>query len=101
MALKLKNRWRYQGNDRWEWEAFIDDENTGELDKVDLVEYVLHPTFSDPIRRTTDRRNAFALRTAGWGTFELKAFAHLKDGSRKKLTHELKLEYEPAEGTSG
>lgn len=100
MTLRIRNRWRYKGNDWWQWEAFLDDEGSGELEQVDYVEYVLHPTFSNPVRRIADPEGGFILKTAGWGTFELKAFVHTKGGGKHKLTHQLKLSYDPPEGTS-
>jgi hypothetical protein len=36
--------------------------------------------------------------TAGWGTFELKAIVHLKNGRQELLTHEIKLEESPKTG---
>lgn len=100
MPLKIRNRWNYTGNDRWDWEAFLDDAGSGELDSVQSVEYVLHPTFPNPLRRVASRNNQFAMKTDGWGVFELKAFVNMKDGSRKKLIHEVQLEYEPSNGIS-
>lgn len=101
MSLRLRNRWNYQGEERWDWEVFLDDEGTGELDQVDYVEYVLHPTFSKPLVRIDNPDGGFVLRTNGWGTFTLTAFAIKKDGSREKLTHELELSYDPPQGISG
>ncbi|HTB07718.1 MAG TPA: pYEATS domain-containing protein [Bacteroidia bacterium] len=97
-SLKLRNSWKYIGDEKWEWNAFIDDGNTGELNEVDNVEYILHPTFRNPIRKIIDRRSKFELKTSGWGTFELKAFVYKKDGSKIKLTHEVKLEQNPEVG---
>jgi transcription initiation factor IIF auxiliary subunit len=100
MSLKLRNTWNYLSDDRWEWAAFIDDGGSGELADVEFVEYVLHETFSKPIRRVHTRENGFRLDTKGWGTFELRAFVHLKNGKKLGLTHEIQLEYEPKTGTS-
>jgi transcription initiation factor IIF auxiliary subunit len=100
MSLRIRNKWQYKGNDRWDWEAFLEDEGTGELDRVESVEYVLHPTFPNPIRRVNTPQNQFALRTNGWGTFQLKAFVNLKGGKRVKLTHELEMSHEPASGVT-
>ena len=100
MSLKIRNNWKYIGDDRWDWEAFIDDNGTGELDDIKYVEYVLHPTFVNPIRKIDDRENKFILETNGWGTFNLKAFAYKKDGTKIKLEHEIELEYEPKKGTT-
>ena len=100
MGLKLRNSWRYQGKDQWSWEAFVDDAGSGELKNVEYVEYVLHPTFPNPIRKIDNPENGYLLKTAGWGEFELAAFVHYKDGSKKKLTHEVELRVDPPEGTS-
>lgn len=98
--MKLRNRWSYRGGDRWDWEAFLDDEGSGELADVDFVEYLLHPTFPKPLVRVTEPEDGFTLRTNGWGTFELSAFVHHKDGTIDKLTHNLKLSRDPPEGIS-
>jgi transcription initiation factor IIF auxiliary subunit len=98
--MRIRNRWKYAGNDRWDWEAFLDDGGTGLLDDVRSVDYVLHPTFPKPLRAITTRDNQFAMQSNGWGTFELKAFVNMKDGSRKKLVHQVELCDDPAEGVS-
>lgn len=100
MHIKLKNRWDYQGDDWWEWEAFLDDEGTGDLEQVDHVEYVLHETFPNPVRRVDDPEGGFAMRTSGWGVFELVAFVYTKDGDKIRLTHQLEVQREPAQGVS-
>ena len=104
MALKLRNRWTYvgeeDGGDRWRWEAFLDDGGTGELRDVDYVEYILHPTFRNPIREVDDPEGGFVLKTRGWGEFALKAVVHMKDGTRQQLSHRLELRREPVMGVS-
>ena len=100
MALRLRNKWNYKGNERWRWDAFLDDDASGELKEVDFVEYILHPTFNDPIRTNQDPEGGFVLNTEGWGTFTLKAFAQMKDGSRKALTHDVELKHEPPTGVT-
>ena len=100
LELRLRNRWRYKGGDWWQWEAFLDDEGSGQLEQVDYVEYVLHPTFPNPIRRVDDPQGGFILKTAGWGTFTLKAFVYTREGEKLKLTHKLRLFRTPPEGTS-
>jgi transcription initiation factor IIF auxiliary subunit len=102
MALKLKNSWFYKGDDWWDWEAFIDDEGSGELSNVDYVEYVLHPTFPNPLRKITNPQGGFRLKTSGWGPFYLKAFVHYKDVGKKPEPLELLLNLytDPMQGTS-
>ncbi len=100
MSLRLRNTWEYKGDEWWEWAAYIDDDGTGELSKVEFVEYKLHETFPEPIRRVDARKGGFRLDSEGWGSFNLKAFVHFKDGRKSKLQHEIKLEYTPKTGTS-
>ena len=101
MTLKIRNRWHYKGDlhkDWFDWEAFLDDSGSGELSNVDYVEYILHPTFPNPIRRISNPQGGFVLKTTGWGIFTLKAFVYTKNGKKIRLTHELELKYEPKEG---
>lgn len=100
MALRLRNKWFYKGNDRWRWEAFLDDEGSGDLSQVKFVEYFLHPTFRNPIRRIVEREGGFLLKTEGWGRFELKAFAHMNDGSTMPLLHNVRLMRDPPSGVT-
>ena len=100
MALKLRNRWEYQGDKRWAWTAFIDDEGSGELSEINYVRYFLHPTFSKPVVEVRDPEGGFELRTGGWGVFELAAFAYKKDGGKVRLTHDLEMALEPPQGVS-
>ncbi len=98
MALKLRNRWHYKENDWWDWEVFLDDSGSGELSNVAYVEYVLHPTFLNPVRKISDSKGGFVLKTSGWGIFMLKAFVHTKDRRKIKLKHELELHIVPKQG---
>jgi transcription initiation factor IIF auxiliary subunit len=95
MNLQLHNSWDYEREDWWNWSAYL----TGsDLPKVDYVEYILHPTFTKPLRVVKDPTDGFRMDTAGWGVFELKAIVHLKNGTQQLLTHEIKLEYKPKKG---
>lgn len=100
MALRLRNRWHYKGKDWWDWEVFLDDSGSGELSNVDYVEYVLHPTFPNPVRKISSPTGGFVLKASGWGIFMLKAFLHTKDGRKMKLMHELELYRNPKTGTT-
>lgn len=100
MSLRLRNSWNYVGDERWDWEVFLDDDGTGEIDDIVFVEYILHPTFPAPKRIKTDRSSKFMLKTNGWGVFWIKAFANTKKGKKIKLKHYLELHYDPKSGTT-
>lgn len=100
MTLRLRNRWKYAGDERWDWGAFLDDGGSGELAGVAYVEYVLHPTFRPSVVKVTDPKDGFVFRTNGWGEFQLTAFVYGKDGSKRKLQHGLQLAYDPVQGVS-
>ncbi len=77
------------GENQWVWKVFI--EATPEtLSQIEYVEYKLHPTFHEPIRRINTRHNNFALSARGWKVFEIKIQVHFSDDTEKYLTHMLK-----------
>lgn len=92
MALTIKQDFEYQGDDRWKWWIWIEGSNE-ELDRIDRVIYILHPTFANPVRTVTNRTSKFLLRTAGWGTFLIRAKVIDKDGKETLLKHYLELKY--------
>jgi transcription initiation factor IIF auxiliary subunit len=100
MSLKLKNDWKYVGDDRWDWSLYLDSDDPAEIQEVESVKYILHPTFKSPIRTVSDPSEGFRLNTNGWGSFDTKAFVYLKDGKKIKLMHELQLSHDPKTGTS-
>lgn len=95
MDIQLHNSWEYEGDDWWEWSAYL---KGSDLPKVDYVEYILHPTFKKPLRVIRDSTDGFSLDSSGWGTFEIKAIVHFKGGKQQLLTHEIKLEHKPKKG---
>lgn len=68
--------------DWWEWEVRLV-EKPEVLGEIDHVEYVLHPTFPDRIRTVRTPSDGFALRSAGWGGFDLVANIHFKNGEEQ------------------
>jgi transcription initiation factor IIF auxiliary subunit len=92
VSLEIRQSATYMGRDRWEWSVWIDG-TSEELDTVDHVIYILHPTFHDPVRVVQDRSTGFRLSTSGWGTFTLNAKVVSKDGSETVLQHDLVLLY--------
>lgn len=89
--MKIEQDAKYVGDDRWKWSVWIEGTDA-ELDEIEAVEYTLHPTFPEPVRRVRNRNEKFRLDSAGWGEFQINAHAFRKDGSAEHLTHALRLE---------
>jgi transcription initiation factor IIF auxiliary subunit len=83
---------RYDGEDWWKWAVWLEGRDEA-LDRVDFVEWSLHPTFPNPVRKKRDRASKFRLEAGGWGVFQIIARVQLKDGPEIKLRHYLKLHY--------
>src|SRR5882762_2233761 len=90
MALSIQQDAKYVGKGRWEWAVWLEGA-PDELDAVDHVFYILHPTFHNPVREIHDRNTKFRLDTSGWGTFTIHANAVLKNGAETPLQHDLVL----------
>ena len=88
--IKVSNSSTSQGGGRWKWSLWIDGDRE-QLDQIDHVEYVLHPTFPQPVRTVSDRSTNFKLESRGWGEFMVHAKAVTKQGETFRLNHWLKL----------
>ena len=89
MTLSIHQTASYVG-ERWDWSVWIDGPDV-ELDQVECVEWVLHPTFPDPIVLVKQRQSKFRLNSSGWEEFKIKAHVTAKDGSQQYLKHWLRL----------
>ena len=86
--IETRNTARQTSDGRWDWAVYLDaDQST--LSEIDCVEYTLHPTFPNPVRKVCDSTNGFELSSNGWGTFNVKIKVMFKDGRTKKLNHML------------
>ncbi len=90
MAYKLVQDFEYKGKDWWEWWIWVEAPDE-ELDRIEYVEYTLHPTFPSPVREVHDRASKFRLETSGWGIFTVYATLAFKNGDVQKLEHTLEL----------
>jgi transcription initiation factor IIF auxiliary subunit len=66
------------------------DENL--MNSIRMVEYVLHPTFPNPVREITDREHCFVLQTEAWGIFNMQINVYFEDGRREDVDYQVKLE---------
>lgn len=92
MPLDVKQRCDYRGQDWWEWTVWIEAPDKV-LDEIEYVEYKLHATFPDPVRRATNRNEKFLIESAGWGEFMIGVEISTKKGEHLKRQHWLTLEY--------
>ncbi|MGH9871735.1 MAG: pYEATS domain-containing protein [Pyrinomonadaceae bacterium] len=90
--FKISQSETFQGNDWWEWAVWVEGSDEA-LDKVDYVEWTLHSTFRDPIRKVTNRAQKFRIDTGGWGEFQIHARVRTKDDRSFRLKHNLSLRY--------
>lgn len=87
-AVTVNNSSTYLGDGRWNWTIYVDaDEST--LSGIDCVEYTLHPTFPNPVRKVCQKENKFALSTNGWGTFVVRIKIFYKNKTVEDLEHML------------
>src|SRR5262249_47444119 len=102
--IKEGNRARkdLEGLDWWHRSVWLEAPGD-ELDNVEYVEYILHPTFPNPIQRIADRSTNFRLNSAGWGEFMIYAQVYLRNKKeRLEIQHWLQLrEPEAATDTTG
>ena len=71
--LNAANTSAYMGDGRWNWKIFIQAPDDV-IRNIDCVEYTLHPTFDNPIKKICDVgdvRYPFAYSANGWGTFNI------------------------------
>ena len=90
--LQVRQSEKYEGGDWWQWAVWLEGPAEA-LDQVMLVEWTLHPTFPNPVRKTTSRSDNFRLESAGWGVFPIVVRVQMKDGTQQKLVHQLALQY--------
>ena len=60
----------------WDWAIWLEGP-ADELEEVEFVEYILHPTFPNPVRKVSNRATKFRMATRGWGEFNIRARVHL------------------------
>ena len=94
MAVHLNNNARFvkeKGGYNWyDWEVFVDEEDE-KINQIDHVIYFLHETFPEPVRTVADPQSRFALKSHGWGEFEVKARVIYKDGQFETINYRLDL----------
>ena len=92
--IRFNNFARYvgvrHGQDWYEWAVYVD-EPDNVLQQINAVEYLLHRSFPNPLRRRTDPTNHFFLEASGWGEFPIRITVFFKSGSRLETVYSLNL----------
>ena len=62
-----------------------------DIDKIREVQYILHPTFPNPLRTVTNRNNGFELIFWAWGGFQMNILVTDTDGEVYDYTLPIRL----------
>ena len=94
-AIKFNNYARRNGTELqkrayYDWRVFVDD-RPAVLDTIAQVDYVLHPTFSEPFQSSRDRSKQFEVKGSGWGGFTIVITVHYANGKEAKTSYFLDL----------
>ena len=74
----------------YQWKVFVDeDENI--LDKIEYVEYLLHPSYSEQRQISSDKNSKFAIEECSWAEFALTITVKFKNGTKQEYFYNLDL----------
>lgn len=79
---------QYGGKDYYRWRVFVDEDNSV-LDCVEEVQYMLHPSFPNPLQIQRDRGKRFAVEMSGWGVFSIDITVKLTNGATLNTSYAL------------
>lgn len=78
------------GRTNYQWRVFLD-EPLAVRETIAHVQYLLHPTFPEPLQIRTDPHTNFAVEASGWGSFHMLITVRYKDGNEEKISYYLDL----------
>jgi hypothetical protein len=79
-----------QGRNYYEWRVFVD-EPPQVLNQIAEVQYLLHPTFPNPLQVRSNPEDRFALESSGWGQFTIQITIRFKNHSTATTRYYLDL----------
>jgi len=88
-TVQVQNTYRYHGQGRYEWTVFLS-ESQSVLDQIACVEYTLHPTYPDPVRKVCDANGGFRLTSDGSGEFTV--FVNIEWKNQRATRQEYRLD---------
>ena len=83
----------------YKWEVWIEPKENN-LSDIDYVEYLLHPTFPNRLRKSDDHTSNFRIKSKGWGEFRIDISITKISGEVIKLWHWLSLSNDKTEVVS-
>jgi len=87
------------GKEHYHLGVWVDgDERT--LDDISSVEYHLHSTFRNPVRKSENRRNGFSVTFWTWGMFEIQVVINRYSGKSEIIQHKLAFDLPADDGTN-
>jgi|APSaa5957512535_1039671.scaffolds.fasta_scaffold309927_1 transcription initiation factor IIF auxiliary subunit len=75
-----------KGDEHFKLSIFLD----GEIEQVESVDYELHRSFKNPLRKVDNKKTNFELVIWTWGEFDIGVTIHFKDGSLGETVYTLK-----------
>jgi hypothetical protein len=74
----------------FKWRVFVDEPDQV-LNRIAEVQYLLHPTFPEPLQIRTNPNDKFAVDASGWGEFLIQITIKYKDQTTVKTGYQLNL----------
>ena len=68
----------------------IEPEDVSDLSNIENVEYILHPTFKNRIRSSSNLKNNFQIEIKAWGTFVVRIKIHEANNIVEEFTQSMK-----------
>jgi hypothetical protein len=78
------------GRTYYKWRVFLNEPDQV-LKRIAEVEYLLHPTFPQPLQVRTNSNDKFAVEASGWGEFWIQITVKFKDQSTVRTSYYLDL----------
>tara|TARA_R110001583_G_scaffold7501_4_gene37143 strand:- start:95 stop:448 length:354 start_codon:yes stop_codon:yes gene_type:complete len=71
-----------------------------ELDQVERVEYLLHPTFKNRLRTSRARSNGFSITFWAWGTFNVEVTIYKTNKKNESFEYPMTFDLPADDGTN-
>ena len=76
------------GADHYHIGVWVEADDPAQMERVTHVEYLLHPSFGNRLRRSENRKNDFSITFWAWGVFEVEARVFVQGQPEpERITH--------------